>query len=109
MFITIIEDREKIFNYFVRKNMNPLNLQKYAETCETNGTICIPIISETFGKWSTTSISTLKRITKMIAQKNDKPMGQTFLNLIQRLSLAVQKSNGQMISCRIRPINANLF
>jgi hypothetical protein len=77
--------------------------------CETEGKICIPIISETFGKWSETSITTLKRITKMLAQKNDKSIGLTFLRLIQRLSLSVQKSNVQMIICRIRPTTTSLF
>jgi hypothetical protein len=70
--------------------------------CENENKICIPFISETFGKWSETSIATLKKITKLIAQKNDKVIGTTFLQLMQRLSLSVQKSNVQMISCRIR-------
>jgi hypothetical protein len=86
-----------------------IKLQKYSEICETEGKICIPIISETFGKWSETSITTLKRITKMLAQKNDKSIGLTFLRLIQRLSLSVQKSNVQMIICRIRPTTTSLF
>jgi hypothetical protein len=66
-------------------------------------------LTETFGKWSETSITTLKRITKMLAQKNDKSIGLTFLRLIQRLSLSVQKSNVQMIICRIRPTTTSLF
>ena len=68
-------------------------LLKYQDICENENKICIPIISETFGKWSETSIATLKKITKIIAQKNDKVIGTTFLQLMQRLSLSVQKSN----------------
>ena len=77
-------------------------LLKYQDICENESKICIPIISETFGKWSTTAIKTLKRITKFIAQKNDEQLGSSFTQLMQRLSLSVQKSNVHMISCRIR-------
>jgi hypothetical protein len=35
------------------------------------------------------------------AQKNDKPVGISFLHLIQRLSLSVQRSNVHMITSRI--------
>jgi hypothetical protein len=86
-----------------------MKMNKYANICETEGKVCVPIISETFGKWSETSITTLKRIMKMLAIRNDKPVGLTFLRLIQRLALSVQKSNVQMIACRVRPANNTLL
>jgi hypothetical protein len=80
-----------------REKYESAKLLKYQERCENESKNCIPIISETFGK----SITTLKKITKIIFRKNDKLIGATFSQLMQQLSLSVQKSNVQMIKCRI--------
>ena len=60
-----------------------------------------PLAVETFGYWTSSSLSVLKTIASRMMTANLIPFSQAFSSLMEQLSLRLWQLNRRMIACRL--------
>ena len=76
-------------------------LAKYSEICEREDIQCVPLICESFGRWTSEAIEVFKRVSGFTATRLDQPKSEIFSRFMQKLSLQIQKSNVALIMARL--------
>ena len=75
--------------------------EKYDKVVTQAGGHFYPLIVETLGHWSPSSLETLKIIASKASSMNSIPFSQTYSNLMEQLSVRLWQYNAKLLYSRL--------
>ena len=71
---------------------------KHSQHCQALGVDFIPLVVDTFGGWTPSSLRVLKDFARRRAERAGKNPGETTLHFLQALAFQLQRGNATLLN-----------